>query len=171
MIINRYFFHRSKQQLCTFSKFHQFLSAFDDWLAFILILNFVLWLFIYIWLLKFGRRYAEVISGNPFATKGFVKTLFFLNYSFCYKCFTVDTVQNLLSKKFNRRIFCFVLKTRFIRNQLIYKVGRKKNRMMKIINLPLDTYIVIYVFKVIVSWIHIFIKAFGKMHFGVGVSE
>ena len=37
--------------------------------------------------------------------------------------------------------------------------------------MPLDTYIVIYVFKVIVSLIHIFTKAFGKMHFGVGVSE
>ena len=37
--------------------------------------------------------------------------------------------------------------------------------------LPLDTYIVIYVYKVIVSLIHIFTKAFGKMHFGVGVSE
>ena len=164
MNIYSYFFHRLKQQLCAFSKFHQFLSAFNDWLAFILILNFVLWLFIYIWLLKFGRRYAKVISGNPFPTKGFVKTLSFLNIIL----FVTNVLQQIIFKIYYRRnstVEYFVL---------FWKPGSCEINLYikyKSYEIPLDTYIVIYVFKVVVSLIHIFRKAFGKMHFVVGVSE
>ena len=81
--------------------------------------------------LKVWQEIRKSNFGKSVCNKRLCQNFIFLkNYFFC-KCFTVDTVQNLLSKKFNRRIFCFVLETRFIRNQLTYKVGRKKNRMIK----------------------------------------